>query len=73
MSSKFRHHAVAFDPTQVEQVLINLLRNARESGSDSVVFGAECSAHGGRIGIANREGGGVVVELWLPPQRAPQN
>ncbi|MBT8446566.1 MAG: ATP-binding protein [Gammaproteobacteria bacterium] len=107
-----------FDPTQLEQVLINLLKNAHESGSaaDSVSVRVSCSpngsriqvldrgngmseqvlasamlpfystkrsgtglgltlsreiveAHGGRMGIANREGGGVAVDLWLPGSR----
>jgi signal transduction histidine kinase len=27
-------------------------------------------AHGGRIHLANRPGGGLEVSLWLPPRRA---
>jgi two-component system nitrogen regulation sensor histidine kinase NtrY len=105
----------SFDATQLEQVMINLLKNARESGSapeeitvsvrgghDSCVievrdrgsgltddvardallpfFSTKSSgtglgltlcreiveAHGGRLSLANREGGGVLVTVWLP-------
>jgi two-component system nitrogen regulation sensor histidine kinase NtrY len=105
----------SFDTAQIEQALINLLKNARESGSaDGAIelavrpaqrgFAIEIrdrgpgfssaalenalvpfystkatgtglgltlcreivEAHGGRLRIANREGGGAVVALWLP-------
>ncbi len=104
-----------FDATQVEQVLINLLKNARESGSPDgqvrlsvralpegvlvrvsdrgtgmseevlqqallpffstkqggtglgLTLSREIAeAHGGRLNVANRDGGGLVVSLWLP-------
>ena len=104
-----------FDATQLEQVMINLLKNAAESGSPTQAIelsvraanegwvlevadrGAGLSddtlrdalipfystkpsgtglgltlcreiveAHGGRLSIANRQGGGAVVALWLP-------
>jgi signal transduction histidine kinase len=104
-----------FDAGQVEQALINLLKNAHESGSvpDAVSLGITsregdirftvadrgpgmseavlaqallpfystkrsgtglglalareiAEAHGGRIALANREGGGLVVTLILP-------
>ena len=107
------------DPEQLEQVVINLIKNALESGTDSeavqvrlrqVEGGSEISvldrgrgmseealanallpfystkrsgsglglslsreivdAHGGRIGLANRYGGGLSVTLWLPNQPA---
>ncbi len=107
--------AASFDTAQMEQALINLLKNARESGSEpggielSVLRAAQgfaievrdrgpgftvaalenalvpfystketgtglgltlcreiVEAHGGRLRIANREGGGAVVSLWLP-------
>jgi nitrogen fixation/metabolism regulation signal transduction histidine kinase len=107
--------AVDLDPAQVGQVLLNLVKNAHESGTpaDSVEItlrriGAEwrlqvldrgsgmgeavlrnalvpfystkrsgtglglalsreiIEAHGGRIALANREGGGLAVSLWLP-------
>jgi nitrogen fixation/metabolism regulation signal transduction histidine kinase len=103
------------DAAQVEQVLINLIKNAIESGSpeDEVTLGVTernggaavevrdrgsglseevlrdallpfystkpkgtglgltlcreiVDAHGGRLSIANREGGGAVVTVWLP-------
>jgi two-component system nitrogen regulation sensor histidine kinase NtrY len=105
----------SFDTVQLEQALINLLKNARESGSDSADIELAVSraahgfslevrdrgpgftaaalehalvpfystketgtglgltlcreiveAHGGRLRIANREGGGAIVALWLP-------
>ena len=104
-----------FDTAQVEQALINLLKNARESGSGagSIELAVNATAHGfsievrdrgpgftqaalehalvpfystkesgtglgltlcreiveahrGRLRIANREGGGAIVTLWLP-------
>ncbi|MDX1506984.1 MAG: ATP-binding protein [Woeseiaceae bacterium] len=104
-----------FDPVQIEQVLINLLKNAHESGSDGgavrlgvAVHGEHqvvrvqdrgsgmpeqvlrsallpfystkqkgsglglplcreiVEAHGGRLSLANREGGGLVVEFSIP-------
>ena len=104
-----------FDAAQVEQALINLLKNAHEAGGDPAAVtltvaqrGAElrlavadrgsgmseavlaqallpfystkrsgtglglalareiAEAHGGRVQIANREGGGLVVTLVLP-------
>lgn len=104
-----------FDPAQMEQVLINLVKNAREAGTseDAVELdvhehaggwriqvldrGAGMSedvlrnallpfystkaagaglgltlcrevieAHGGRISLANRAGGGLAVTLWIP-------
>jgi two-component system nitrogen regulation sensor histidine kinase NtrY len=109
------HSAISFDAAQIEQALINLLKNARESGSGAAdielavtLAGGGCSvevrdrgpgftpaalenalvpfystkqtgtglgltlcreiveAHGGRLRIANRDGGGALVTLWLP-------
>jgi nitrogen fixation/metabolism regulation signal transduction histidine kinase len=105
----------SFDTAQMEQALINLLKNARESGSapDDIELAVALAArgftievrdrgpgftpaalenalvpfystketgtglgltlcreiieaHGGRLRIANREGGGALVTLWLP-------
>ncbi|MQA42010.1 ATP-binding protein [Rugamonas sp. FT29W] len=107
--------ACAFDPSQLEQALLNLLKNAHESGSpagqvslevrrlhdavridvqdrgpgmsDTVLTNALvpfystkrsgtglglalareiAEAHGGRITLANRDGGGLTVTLVLP-------
>jgi two-component system, NtrC family, nitrogen regulation sensor histidine kinase NtrY len=104
-----------FDPTQLEQVLINLVKNAHESGSPAehvrlrvkaqatgVLVQVEdrgagmsedvlqqallpfystkaagtglgltvsreiVEAHGGRLNVSNRDGGGLTVSLWLP-------
>lgn len=112
------HRPGWFDPAQLEQALINLLKNAAESGSPPeailLAVGAEgegqlvrvldrgsgmsdavlanallpfystkragtglglalcrevAEAHGGRIHLANRSGGGLEVSLWLPPRR----
>jgi two-component system nitrogen regulation sensor histidine kinase NtrY len=109
------HRVISFDAAQIEQALINLLKNARESGSGAAdielavtLAGGGCSvevrdrgpgftpaalenalvpfystkltgtglgltlcreiveAHGGRLRIANRDGGGAIVTLWLP-------
>ena len=101
------------DRTQMQQVLINLVKNAHESGSDEVTVsiqrtGEDCvlrimdrgrgmpddvmrqalvpfyttkpggsglglalcneivEAHGGRMRLAAREGGGTVVTCWVP-------
>lgn len=108
-----------FDPGQLEQALINLVKNAHESGSVpqaielGVASGANgteivvrdrgsgmsgevleqallpfystkaggtglgltlsreiVEAHGGRLGLAPRPGGGTAVTLWLPPPPA---
>ena len=107
-----------FDPVQMQQVMLNLLKNAAESGtapeeievqvraeplrirvdvrdrgsgmSETVLGNALLpfystkksgtglglslcreiiEAHGGRLNIANRTGGGVEVSFWLPRQR----
>jgi nitrogen fixation/metabolism regulation signal transduction histidine kinase len=107
-----------FDPAQMEQVLINLLKNAREAGAptDSIELQVNehaagwrlqildrgggmseevlrnallpfystkpagaglgltlcrevVEAHGGRISLANREGGGLAATLWIPALR----
>jgi nitrogen fixation/metabolism regulation signal transduction histidine kinase len=104
-----------FDAPQIEQVLINLVKNAIESGSaeDDVTLSVQernggiaidvadrgsglseevlrdallpfystkpkgtglgltlcreiVDAHGGRLSIANRSGGGAIVTVWLP-------
>ena len=106
-----------FDATQLQQVLINLLKNAHESGSpkEAVTLSVRqapqglrldvgdagpgmsadvleqallpfystkqsgtglglplcreiVEAHGGRISLANRAEGGLVVSVWLPQQ-----
>jgi two-component system nitrogen regulation sensor histidine kinase NtrY len=105
----------AFDPAQLEQALLNLLKNAHESGSPAGEVGLEvrrlhgavridvldrgpgmsdtvltnalvpfystkrsgtglglalareiAEAHGGRITLSNREGGGLTVTMILP-------
>ena len=107
-----------FDPAQLQQVLINLLKNAHESGSppEEVRIAIDSGptawqlrvldrgsgmsegdlrnslmpfystkptgtglgltlcrevmdAHGGRIALTNREGGGMIVTLWMPQTR----
>ena len=104
-----------FDPTQMQQVLINLLKNAHESGSPEAAVTLSLrqdaeglrldladagsgmapevleqallpfystkqsgtglglplcreiiEAHGGRLSLANRAGGGLMVSIWLP-------
>ena len=109
-----------FDAPQMEQVLINLIKNAIESGSpeDEVTLGVGernggyalevrdrgsglseevlrdallpfystkpngtglgltlcreiVDAHGGRLSIANRKGGGAIVTVWIPGGGAP--
>jgi nitrogen fixation/metabolism regulation signal transduction histidine kinase len=109
-----------FDRAQLQQVIINLVKNAHEAGSppDTVELritpldggvrvqvldrgqgmtpevrrkallpfystkksgggiGLALSreivdAHGGRISLAERDGGGTIIELWLPGQLSP--
>jgi two-component system nitrogen regulation sensor histidine kinase NtrY len=92
------HEPAAFDAAQLEQALLNLLKNAHESGSppDAVTLAIRhlqgmaridvldrgpgmsgtglglalareiAEAHGGRITLANRPGGGLAVTLILP-------
>jgi len=104
-----------FDPAQIEQVIINLVKNAKEAGAppDSIELGVQehaagwrlqvldrgagmseevlrnallpfystkpagaglgltlcrevIEAHGGRISLANRPGGGLAATLWIP-------
>jgi nitrogen fixation/metabolism regulation signal transduction histidine kinase len=107
--------AANFDESQLAQVMINLLKNAAESGSapEAITVGVRAAApgfrvevgdrgsglsaatlrdallpfystkpagtglgltlcreiveaHGGRLSVANREGGGALVTVWLP-------
>jgi nitrogen fixation/metabolism regulation signal transduction histidine kinase len=115
LTGELPRRAASFDTAQLEQALINLLKNARESGSQPADieltvtaaprgFAIEVrdrgpgfsagalenallpfystketgtglgltlcreivEAHGGRLRIANRDGGGAAVTLWLP-------
>ena len=115
LTGELPRRAANLDTAQIEQALINLLKNARESGADPATvelavlqrppgFAIEVrdrgpgfsgaalenalvpfystketgtglgltlcreivEAHGGRLRIANRTGGGAVVTLWLP-------
>jgi two-component system, NtrC family, nitrogen regulation sensor histidine kinase NtrY len=110
-----------FDPAQMEQVLINLVKNAVEAGASPNTIEVRVSeqaggwaiqvhdrgsgmpeevlrnallpfystkpagaglgltvcrevieAHGGRISLANRSGGGLTVSLWIP-RREPES
>ena len=107
--------AASFDASQIEQVMINLLKNAAESGSapEEITVGVRpassgfrvevgdrgsglsesalrdallpfystkatgtglgltlcreiIEAHGGRLSLTNRPGGGALVTVWLP-------
>ncbi|WP_444921103.1 sensor histidine kinase [Microbulbifer sp. CnH-101-G] len=109
-----------FDPVQIEQALLNLIKNSREAGSNSedielsirtdglgqqlVIADRGCGmsekvlqqallpffstkeqgvglglalcreivdAHGGRIQLMNRSGGGLQISLWLPWKEQP--
>jgi len=115
LTGELPRREASFDTAQIEQALINLLKNARESGTDpsSIELAVQhtargfsvevrdrgpgftpqalenalvpfystkesgtglgltlcreiVEAHGGRLRIANRTGGGAVVTLWLP-------
>ena len=110
-----------FDPAQMQQVLINLLKNAHESGSPETAVTLRLrqdseglrldvadagpgmvpevleqallpfystkqsgtglglplcreiiEAHGGRLNLANRVDGGLLVSIWLPAQGPQQ-
>lgn len=118
LESEVGAHAGWFDPAQVQQVLINLLKNAEESDSTAEAIGVHveirddgvmltvldrgtgmddemmrkallpfhsfkkagaglglslCSeiveAHGGRMRLTRRAGGGLAVSVWLPKQK----
>jgi nitrogen fixation/metabolism regulation signal transduction histidine kinase len=120
VSGQLPAEAAWFDAPQIEQVLINLIKNAIESGSseDDVTLTVRSrhggiaievadrggglseevlrdallpfystkpkgtglgltlcreivDAHGGRLSIANREGGGAMVTMWLPQPEMP--
>jgi nitrogen fixation/metabolism regulation signal transduction histidine kinase len=120
VSGQLPAEAAWFDAPQIEQVLINLIKNAIESGSseDDVTLTVRdrhggiaievadrggglseevlrdallpfystkpkgtglgltlcreiVDAHGGRLSIANREGGGAMVTMWLPQPEMP--
>ena len=113
--------AGVFDPAQMEQVLINLVKNAREAGAaeDAIELHVDehaggwriqvldrgagmqedvlrnallpfystkpagaglgltvcrevIEAHGGRIALANRHGGGLAATLWIPAIQAAE-
>jgi two-component system nitrogen regulation sensor histidine kinase NtrY len=115
ISSEIPTRPGVFDPAQIEQVLINLVKNAREAGAPAEGIAVEVQsyaggwrmqvldrgagmgeevlrsallpfystkpagaglgltvcrevieAHGGRISLANRAGGGLAVTLWIP-------
>lgn len=115
IAGRLPEDAATFDERQFEQVMINLLKNATESGSapDEITVGVErittgfrvevadrgsglsedtlrdallpfystkptgtglgltlcreiVEAHGGRLSLANRAGGGALVTMWLP-------
>ncbi len=60
-----------FDPAQLEQVLINLLKNAHESGSppEDVSLSVSAAEPGQRIVIGDRGSGmseTVLASAWLP-------
>ncbi|HEV2332019.1 MAG TPA: HAMP domain-containing sensor histidine kinase, partial [Gammaproteobacteria bacterium] len=111
-----------FDPSQMQQVLINLLKNAHESGSPEAAVTLRVrqdgeglrldvadagpgmapevleqallpfystkqsgtglglplcreivEAHGGRLSLANRAAGGLLVSIWLPARATPSH
>ena len=115
LEGRVPHGVARFDPTQMQQVLINLLKNAHESGSPEAAVTLSLrqdteglrldladagpgmapevleqallpfystkqsgtglglplcreiiEAHGGRLSLANRAGGGLMVSIWLP-------
>jgi two-component system nitrogen regulation sensor histidine kinase NtrY len=114
--------AGVFDPAQMEQVLINLVKNAREAGAaeDAIELHVDehaggwriqvldrgagmqedvlrnallpfystkpagaglgltvcrevIEAHGGRIALANRQGGGLAATLWIPAMQPTES
>lgn len=57
-----------FDPAQLQQVLINLLKNAHEaSAGQPVAMRILADVQGGTLRLESRPGGGTTVSCWLPP------
>ncbi|WP_226668026.1 sensor histidine kinase [Microbulbifer aggregans] len=60
-----------FDPTQIEQALLNLLKNAAESGStpEEITLGIETDVHGQLLSVSDRGAGmsdRVLQQALLP-------
>ena len=58
-------------PEVLEQALLPFYSTKRSDTGLGLPFGREIiEAHSGRLGLANRTGGGFLVSIWLPAHAA---
>ncbi|MBT1063208.1 histidine kinase [Bowmanella sp. Y26] len=60
-----------FDPAQIEQVMVNLVKNAQESGSDAQEVGFELRQHGQHLSFMVYDRGAGMTESQLSQALLP--